>query len=157
MVKTVSTLITSVLILSCSGCKLSCGPSAAQPKPFSHTGWQQWEIDGQVYEIESTYFLMMPKGLHYCIQHPYDFGDSSSEQMTREQALRIAFPLMRYAYKNGLHEKGVVIGGRPRLHMAVALFEGEGPNAKGYNVVLSIDELRDLIEQGEHGGTIPGP
>lgn len=112
--------------------------------PMARSGAEQWVIDGQVYRIESTYCLRLPKGLQYTIDYPWKF-DPSEGPMNDARALEIAFPLMKHAYQKGLYKRTRITklghGKVLPTRIGVSLFERRGDKVSGYRVALSINDI----------------
>jgi len=134
-------------------------PGAGGNAPLSRTGPEQWQIDGKTYDIGATYVLRFSEGLQYTIEHPCVFPNGPST-MTKDEALAVAFPLMRHAYEKGLHRRVTVRKlGEGEVEMSwigVVLFEHRGTERVGYRVSLGLDEIRDRIQQLEGGRPAEG-
>ncbi|MDY6913749.1 MAG: hypothetical protein SVT52_04750 [Planctomycetota bacterium] len=116
--------------------------------PLARSGVEQWQIDGQVYNVETTYYLRLPEGLQYTVQYPWRFQDSQGP-MNDERALKVAFPLMKYAYEKGLYKRFKITkvgqGTITPSRIGVVLFERKGSQTRGYRVALSISGIEKRI------------
>lgn len=119
--------------------------------PLAREGPQQWRIDGQVYRVESTYYLRLPEGLQYTIEYPWQFR-SADGPMDDRRALQIAFPLMKHAYEKGLYKRASIAklgkGKMKPSRIGATLFQRRGEKVRGYRVALSLAEIQKRIEQG---------
>ena len=116
---------------------------------LARSGPEQWVIDGETCAIAGTYYVLAGQGVQYTIEYPHRFG-SSLRDMNDQRALAVAFPLMKHAYVNGLHERvaGAKLGeGERKLtRIGVALFERQDGQVRGYGVGLSLGEIKRRIE-----------
>lgn len=144
---------------------LSYGAGAAQPvgtagnQPFAQSGSEEWVIDGKTYCISSTYYLRLPEGFQFTIEYPYRFVQADTH-MNDERALEIVFPMMKHAYRSNLYKRTSVTKlGQGQLvpsRIGVVLFERRGGSSRGYRVALSLDQIRERIEQDvPPGSTMP--
>ena len=119
--------------------------------PFAREGPEQWRIDGQVYRVESTYYLRLPDGLQYTIEYPWRFRPSE-EAMNDDRALETAFPLMKHAYENGLYKRVSTIkigqGELKPSRIGVTLFQRRGKKVRGYRVALTLAQIKKRIKPG---------
>lgn len=131
---------------------------AAGLSGMGRTGSYEWQIDGRTYHVNSTYYLLLPEGVQYTIEYPYSF-DYANRQMTDEQALVIAFPLMKYAHQSRVYEDiNVTKVGQGRLsptRVGVTLFETRNSQTRGYKIALSFDEIEQRLAQVDQGTTSP--
>ena len=143
------------MVLLASGCEVRCGnpgtastaPTAGH-NPMAQSGPEVWQIGERKYEISSTYYLALPEGLQFTIDYPYTFSTSPSE-LTEEQALQAAMPLMRYAYETGVYNRSRIsklgAGRQEPTRIGVALIERKGAAQRGKRVALDIDAIEARI------------
>ena len=114
------------------------------------SGPELWQIDDRKYQIRSTYYLALPEGLQFTIEYPYAFSSPLSE-VTREQALQVAMPLIRHAYDAGLYKRSQVTkvgaGSVEPTRIGVVLVQGEGPAQRGYRVALPVEAIQGSLPQ----------
>ncbi len=136
-------LFLSLLLIS--GCKDNFSGNTAGHNPMAAQGPETWDAGGKKITILKSYYLALPEGLQYTVESPYDFG-SNALKMTEQQALDIAFPLMRHAYEKGLYNRTKIseVGHGPLevKRIGVVLVQGEGMQARGYRIGLSLDQIR---------------
>ena len=124
-------------------------PGVGDRLTLAQNGPERWVADGQAYQVTSTYYLQLPEGLQYTIEYPHNFDDYG--RMTDEIALEIAFPVMKYAYLNGLHNRFHIRklgqGSLSPSRIGVALVEGQGARVRGYRVALTLDQIKERIGQ----------
>ena len=113
-------------------------------------GAEQWQIDGRTCRVTGSYYLMLPQGIQYTIEYPWLFRPGDPP-MIDEQALQIAFPLMKHAYQQGLHNRGTVTKvGHGRVapsRIGVVLYAKQGGRTRGYRVALTLKEIKRRIDQ----------
>lgn len=124
---------------------------------LSPAGTEHWQLDGKMYLVDSTYYLLLSRGLVYVIDHPCDFR--APPGLADKQALAIAYPLMKHAYEREYYKRTEFVrpGGAEIEceYIYVALVNRKGGIVTGYRVGLPISELKALILQG---GPVPsGP
>ncbi len=114
-------------------------------------GVATWNIDGQDYAIQDTYFLVLPEGLQFTIETEAPPGLDPT-RITDQQAYDVAFPLMKYAYEKRLYERSTIsrvgFGQQDVERIGVALFvRGMTGSAKGYRVERSLADIDQRAAQ----------
>ena len=141
----VHSLLALVVLLSW-GAGASVGTGGFSP--MAQSGAEQWRIDGKTYPIRSTYYLRLREGLQYTIEYPCRLP-VPLEQMNNQRALKIALPLMKHAYQQGLYKRATIGKlGRGRVapsRIGVVLLESPGGRAGGYRIALPVGEIRRRI------------
>jgi len=128
-----------------NGCKVEVGNNV-EPGRLAATRAETWQIDGKMYSIGSTYYLVLPPGeqLQYTIE--YLISDPQLlDGLNDERAAQIAMPLMKHAWKQRLFERSTVTsakGGalRPSL-IGVALTYRDGVSSRGFRLRRSIEQI----------------
>lgn len=142
--------------------QLGAGFGSARPtgsagfQPMAQSGAEEWVIDGKTYRISSTYYLRLSEGFQFTIGYPHQFNQGL-DNMNKERALKIVFPLMKHAYRNNLHERASVTKlGQGKLtpsRIGVVLFDKQGGKASGFKVALSLDQIKKRISQAPPAGS----
>jgi len=120
--------------------------------PWAPKGPEQWRIDGKTCDIETTYYLGVPKGLQFTVQCSYEFGPHGPGKIDAPAKVELAFPLMKHAFENGLYDWAVITDRASGVAMipqriGVVLYERRDGKVTGVRVGLSLQEIRDRIEQ----------
>jgi hypothetical protein len=113
--------------------------------PMAESGPETWMFNGKTYHVNRTFYVTHGiKSVVYIIE--WSVGDKSVLfGMTDEGALKIAFPLMVYAYQSHAYERAefkALRGNEPaRTLIGVDLIAGQGGVAQGYRIIQSIGEI----------------
>jgi hypothetical protein len=111
-------------------------------------GPETWTIDGKKYRIEESYFLPVSDGMQYTIEYVHRFG-KPLETVTDEEALQIAFPLMRYAYEHDVYlRKRIYKIGSENItakRIGVILIEEHGNKSQNYWAGLALGQIAARI------------
>ena len=126
--------------------------------PLAMMGAEQWVVDGKTYSIACSYCHLVPEGLQYTIEYPYQFNEPL-EQMNKQKALAAVFPLMKYAYLNRMFKRTTVTkvgkGKQTPSRIGVALFRRQDKGTQGYRVALSLDEIEQMIKRQSSPASTP--
>ena len=119
----------------------------------ARSGAEMWTIDGQVWQIESTYYLALPEGLQYTIDTPVD-----KVPELQVVALDQAWPLIRYAYVTQLYLRSKVPAygenEKSASRIGVSLLHRRGMITNGMRVAMSLGEIRERLESEKTKGPI---
>lgn len=120
------------------------GPQSAGPRaPIAATGPASWTIDGQTYEINSTYYLVLDGEGQYVAEWLVPEGTDIPHEDAAAQAL--AAPLLRHIVREGLHRRqnitGVGTGPVEIEWIGVALMRRSGFRTAGYRVRRRVAEI----------------
>jgi hypothetical protein len=136
--------LAAALFLYGAGCKPKVETSDAANTPIAGAGPETWIIEGKPVRIESTYYLDLPYGLQYTVHYPWAFGQNKVN-MTEQEALAIALPLMEYAYGAATYRRATIRkNGVPveASRIGLVLIEHQASGDRGYKVSQSLAEIR---------------
>lgn len=116
---------------------------------MARSGPEDWVIDGKTVHINGAYLMKLPEGVQYTIEYPCQF-DASGPPKDAASALRLAFPLMKHAFQQGLytrlHVTKVGAGEMVPTRIGVVVYQQSGNTTAGNKVALSLDEIKAQIE-----------
>lgn len=148
------------ILLCLPACNFHCnsGPGGgaavgtAGHAPMAGMGPETWIIDGAPVRVDATYYLGLPVGLQYTIEHTI----AAKPPDTEAEALVIAWPLISYAYRERKHLRTSISRNGVSLsadRIGVALVQRVGASRSGYRVALSTAQI-----EGRLRGSVPkGP
>jgi hypothetical protein len=118
--------------------------------PIMLSGEREWVIDDQPYHIQSTYFVHLPEGWPFTIECPVERVPTDAQD-----AYRIPFPLIKYAYINDLYSKlhKVGAGNLAVDRIGVVLFTKNKRTAKFY---MTVDQVKKRVDESKPHVTTSG-
>ncbi len=109
---------------------------------------QQWAIDGQTYDIQSTYWMVVDGELMFVVE--WNLPPTIPRPEDEPSAMTLARPLMDHALDEGLHRRMTVSGSDGPMEpvfMGVVLQETSATGTSGYRVRERIDVLRPAADE----------
>jgi len=154
-------LLAALVLMAIGGCQVRCSTGTGQSAsgelyPPMGIQWPEtWTMDGKDYDVERSYFLPLPVGMQYTLEYAHGF-DKPVEAVTEEEALEIAFPLMRYAYENDVYlrqqTRRAGSGNVTVERIGVVLIKRQGRKVQGYRVGLELDQIAARIRNEKKEG-----
>ena len=132
--------IAALLVLQCR--------AGRDANRFNVQGPETWLVDGRPYSVMATYFIArldLPRSpLQFTVEWECD---TCKAPMAEAEAARVATPLMRYVYSNGIYMRSEVrLKGKTVAPSVIGVVVGEsGANGnRGYRISKSIADIRAM-------------
>lgn len=114
--------------------------------PLHITGLEKWDIDGKIYEITSSYYLVSDSRIQFAMEVQLGV-EKSIKKLNQLEALEVTLPVIKHAFLKNFHLRKTFksIGSLPpaEVHSITAvLFQHDGVTTRVVRISLPIDDLK---------------
>jgi hypothetical protein len=123
-------------------------------------GRETWVVDGESYDVQSTYYLVTGGEGMYTIEWRMPQGQHPTGSWDEATASRLAAPLQRYAVEHRLHRRHSIrnsSGVVPLKWIGVVLLTSTGVSRSGYRTRVEVEAVEAELAQRARGRSVARP